>query len=289
MAFLGTPARSHLWWTSAHNSYGLDEAKKLHKRLLSGPTVDIYVGKERKHWSLHRNLLCHHSSYFETEFEGHEVPRNGRTEGGENRLDLSDDDPAGFELLVKWLYQGQLEDSSLLDDEQKYDYAVACHKLYILCDKFDMIHLKNLAMDQYRANLNAAQLVPDADEINEIYRASPAGSPFRGLMTQIAARQIMDPDVDKDAESYRQCFMDNADFAVEMVNAIRSMSGGMLFDDPTEGDECDYHDHSDGSTCTAALEAKKPRETNKARPVTDGTGMPPNRCRRTHVGNMLTG
>jgi hypothetical protein len=239
--FLGTPARSHLW--ALAESQSMDEAKNLRKRLLSGPLVDICVGSEKKHWSLHKNLLCHHSSYFETEFEGHEVPKDA------TKLELPDDDPKGFELLVKWLYQGQLEDVSQFLDEEKYDYAVACHRLYQLCEKFDMIGLKNMAMDSYRSNLNAAQLVPDADEINEIYRASPPNSPFRKLMTKIAARQIMDPEVDKDAESYRQCFENNADFAVEMVNAIRTMSGGMLFDDPTAGDECTWHDHRDGSGC----------------------------------------
>ena len=254
--YLGTPSRSHLWWTSAHNAYGLDEAKKLHKRLLSGPTVDIYVGPERKHWSLHRNLLCHHSSYFETEFQGHEVPKGSNGKAEENELELPDDDPRGFELLVKWLYQGQLEDCADLTEEKKYDYAVACHKLYMLCDKFDMIRLKNLAMDQYRRGLNEAELVPDADEINEIYRLSPANSPFRRLMTKIAARQIMDPEVDKDAETYRGCFEDNTDFAVDMVNAIRYMSGGMLFDDPTHRDECSYHDHSDGNSCQVKGKAK---------------------------------
>ena len=244
--------RSHLW-LQAINGSRADEAKNLRKRLLSGPTVDIYVGSEKKHWSLHRNLLCHHSSYFETELQGHEVPKAKK---GENKLDLPEDDPRGFELLVKWLYQGQLEDVSEMTEQSKYDFAVACHKLYMLCDKFDMLPLKNLAIDQYRRGLNEAQLVPDADEIDEIYRASPAGSPFRKLMTQIAARQIMDPDVDKDAESYRKCFDSNSDFAVDMVNSIRSMSGGMLFDDPTAGDQCEYHDHSDGSSCTASMQDK---------------------------------
>lgn len=214
--------------------------------LLSGPTIDVYVGPQRRHWSLHHKLLCYHSSYFETEFKGHQV---SQSEGNqEQTLSLPHDDPRGFELLVKWLYQGQLEDvSDIVGEERKYEYAVACHKLYVLCDKFDMIALKNIAMDQYRCGLHEAQLVPDADEINEIYRASPPGCAFRSLMTRIAARQIMDPETEQDAESYRKCFEDNPDFAIEMVNAIRSMSGGILFEDPTEGNNCDYHDHSNGS------------------------------------------
>lgn len=148
------------------------------------------------------------------------------------------------------MYQGRLDDvSDLADAQQKYEHAVKCYKLYMLCDRFDMAQLKNVAMDQYRKGLKEAELVPDAEEIDEIYRKSPVGSPFRRLMTKIAARQIMDPDCEKDVDTYRECFEGNSDFAVELIKAIKQGTGGMLFDDPTAGDECEYHDHEIGPSC----------------------------------------
>lgn len=267
--FVGMPARSRLCWAHAPPDLNRDAETMLRKRLLSGPMVHVYVGPDRRHWSLHQKLMCHHSSYFEMEFQSHEVPRSEAN--ADQTLDLPQDDPRGFELLVKWLYQGQLEDvSDIVGEERKYDYAVACHKLYMLCDKFDMIALKNIAMDQYRCGLHEAQLVPDADEINEIYRASPPGSAFRSLMTRIAARQIMDPETEKDAESYRKCFEDNPDFAVEMVNAIRSMSDGILFEDPTVGDDCNYHDHSNGLGYSGHEKGK-----GKVKTMVNGAGESP--------------
>ncbi|KAK4969253.1 hypothetical protein LTR28_001231 [Elasticomyces elasticus] len=267
MFFLGSPARQHLWALAQTAFYSAErEAENSGERLLSGPTVDFYVGPDKRHWSLHRNLLCHHSSYFETEFLGNEVPKSKK--GGDNgKLELPDDDPAGFELLVKWMYQGKLEDVSDMAEEKKYDYAVACHKLYMLCHRFDMPVLKNTAIDQYRKGLLETQLVPDAEEIDEIYRRSPVNSPFRKLMVKIAARQIMDPDSEKDAESYRKCFDNNPDFAVEMVNAIRIGSGGVLFDDPTDGNECDYHDHTDGATCHNKDKGKESTPPPSSQPV----------------------
>lgn len=243
---LETPTHSHLGILTRSKS---DKANKLFKRLLSGPIVDIYVGLERRHWSLHQNLLCHYSPYFEYELQGHDVRRSGSA----NTLDLPDDDPRGFELLVKWLYQGRLDNRKDRNEEEEYEYAVACQKLYTLSARLHLQHLSNLAIDVYRTNLHSAQLVPDAEEINEIYASSPPRSKMRKLMVKIAARQIMDPGADKDAEAYRSCFEDNADFAVEMVNAIRQMSGGgVLFEDPTEpGDECRWHDHKNGENCTA--------------------------------------
>ena len=69
-----------------------------------------------------------------------------------------------------------------------------------------MPQLKNIAMDQYRKGLSEARLVPDAAEMNEIYRNSSGVYTFRRLMTKIAARQIMDPDSEKDAESPPRVF-----------------------------------------------------------------------------------
>lgn len=228
-------------------------AKSLRERLLSGPTVDIYVGHEKRHWSLHRNLLCYHSEYLKAElqYSPNSTPKSKNNGAPEHlRLDLTDDDPAGFELLVKWLYQGRIEDvASLSDEQEKYNYAVACQKLHILCDRFEMPKLKNIAIDQYRKGLGQAGLVPDADELDAIYRSSARNSPFRRLMVKIAARQIMDPDNEKDAESYRLCFEQNPDFAIDLVNAVKWGTGGVLFDDPTVGTDCEFHDHENGPNC----------------------------------------
>jgi hypothetical protein len=66
-------------------------------------------------------------------------------------------------------------------------------------------------------------------------------------MTRIAAPQIMDPGSDRDVETYHECFENYPEFAIELVKAIRSGTGGMLFEDPTDpGYECDYHDHQAG-------------------------------------------
>jgi hypothetical protein len=245
------PALTHRLYS--HRLHVRAKAKLQRDRLLSGHMIDIYVGESKRHWSLHRNLLCHHSEALENELLGE---ANAQTP--KDRLELPDYDPAGFELLVKWLYQGSLDDvSDMADANQKYEYAVSCHKLYHLCDRFDMAQLKNVAMDQYRKGLNQAELVPDADEIDDIYRKSPSGSPFRTLMTRIAARQIMDPGSERDVDTYRECFENNPDFAIDLVKAIRSGTGGMLFDDPTDaGNECEYHDHQAGPNCHTKAKGK---------------------------------
>ena len=205
--------------------------------------MDIYVGKTKRHWSLHRNLLCHHSTWFQKQFDG--------SKKDSSKVELFDDDPRAFELLVKWLYQGKIDDVSDMPMDKKWDYADACQQLYILCEKIDLPQLKNLAMDQFRKGCFQAGLVPGPEEMLPVYSKTPRSSPFRKLVSQIAARQIMDPDSESDASKYRQCFEGNPDFAIDVINAIKTGAGGKLFIDPTDTarDACLYHDHHLGRRC----------------------------------------
>ncbi|KAF2639431.1 hypothetical protein P280DRAFT_402545 [Massarina eburnea CBS 473.64] len=270
------PARPLVYRVDSHRVFIRALAKLQFNRLLSGPMLDIYVGEAKRHWSLHRNLLLHHSERLEKEL-------HDNTGKKLHRLELLEYDPAGFELLVKWLYQGKLDDvSEIPDATRKYEYAVNCHKLYLICDRFSMPQLKNVAMDQYRKGLNEAELVPDADEIHDIYRSNPAESPFRRLATRIAARQIMDPGNDRDVETYRQCFDNNPDFAIDLVKAIRHGAGGILFADPTEaGDGCEYHDHDAGPNCHIKGKGKskqaRPRDPESTKSGPSTNSVPPHR------------
>lgn len=222
---------------------------QLRLRLLSGSTMDIYVGKNRRHWSLHRNILCHHSTWFQKQIELRNVEKGGK----DISVELFDDDPRAFELLIKWLYQGKIDNVSDMPMDKKWDFADACQQLYILCDKINLPQLKNLAIDQFRKGCNEAGLVPGPEEIKPIYERTPPSSPFRKLVSEIAARQIMDPESESDASKYRQCFEGSPDFAIDVVNAIKVGAGGSLFQDPTAGEGCCYHEHPLGQRCSTPL------------------------------------
>lgn len=222
------------------------------RRLLSGPLLDIYVGSEGRKWTLHHNLLSYHSQFFDETFAVN--GKHKRIKDG--KLDLRDEDPGAFELLVKWLYQGKIDDVSWKPKDVKWDYAFTCQKLYLLCDTLGLPELKNIAIDQFRKGCHEAGLVPGPEEMKPIYQKTKLDSPFRRLVSKIAARQIMDPGSDKDASSYKDCFAVSPDFAVDVINAIKQSSGGSLFDDPTEGNSCRYHEHNAGETCQKTVKFK---------------------------------
>ena len=253
-------------------------------RLLSGPLVDVYVGANRKHWCIHRNVLCHHSEYFNIELGGDTKKLGSKT----SKLELLEDDPLAFEFLVKWLYQGKIDDVTDLPMEQKWDHAETCQKLYFLCDRVKMPVLKNLAIDQFRKGCNEAGLVPGPEEMRPVYEKTPANSPFRKLVSKIAARQIMDPESEKDAASYRDVFQASPDFAIDVVNAIRKGAGGKLLEDPTATDHCSYHQHENGETCKKSVRFKglKPPPSPQ---LTGDTEEPPKVNGLTVPSNLQNG
>ena len=196
--------------------------------------------------------MIYHAQYFDDSF----AINGERKKIKEGKLELRDEDPAAFELLIKWLYQGKIDDVSWMPKDVKWDYAFTCQKLYMLCDTLGLQELKNLAIDQFRRGCHEAGLVPGPDEMIPVYQKTHDKSPFRVLVSRIAARQIMDPGSEKDAGSYRACFVASPDFAVDVINAIKQGSGGSLFDDPTEGNSCRYHEHNDGETCQKTVKFK---------------------------------
>ena len=218
-------------------------------RLLSGPLVEIHVGsgKDQRQWTLHRNLLSYHSPFLTRRFGDLAHPRNGQSLP--LKLDLNEDAPSAFELFVKWLYQGFIDDVTSFDNDKKWDYAFACQQLYSLCERLEIPRLKNAAIDQFRRGCFEAGLVPGPEEMSPVYETTSKGSPFRKLVSRIAARQIMDPDNNRDAATYNKCF-ENRDFAIDVINSIREGVGGKLLADPTELVGCEYHDHPKGSSCT---------------------------------------
>ena len=204
--------------------------------------MDLYVGKTKRQWSLHRNLLSFHSKWLRRQTSVRPAEQG-------DMIELPDDDPKAFELLVKWLYQGKIDDVTSMATDKKWDYAFACQHLYILCEKVNLPQLKNLAMDQFRKGCNEAGLVPGAEEMILVYQKLPPSSPFRKLVSRIAARQLMDPECERDGSIYRDCFAKDPDFAIDVINAIKEGTGVSIFEDPTSEHGCLYHDHPVGQYC----------------------------------------
>jgi len=228
--------------------------------LLSGFMIDVYVGRRRKPWSLHHNLLSKHTDYFD--LNSHPCTNNPTS--GNSTCNLPDEDPKAFALLVHYLYQSQLPTSptSYLDPLDLYARAQTYLNLYHLSHLLSIPDLANEAIDSYRHHLHLAGLVPDAKEIGEIFRSCAPGSGMRELVVRIAARQVMDPGVEGRVEGYQDVFQgkEGAEFAVQLVKAIRKGSGGVLLEDPTADRGCEFHLHEENEMCESDVRSENRAE-----------------------------
>lgn len=68
-----------------------------------GPDVKIYVGPEKRLFTICKARICNQSAYFRALFNG------GFKEGSENIAYLEKDDAEAFDVLVQWLDQTLLE------------------------------------------------------------------------------------------------------------------------------------------------------------------------------------
>lgn len=93
--------------------------------------VKIYVGAERKLWILPEALLCNHVEFFKSAFQ------SGFRESQDKVLELPEDDPMAFQLVLNDILGYRDQEDSDIEIEHLDGYAIQlvyC-KAYVLADK----------------------------------------------------------------------------------------------------------------------------------------------------------
>ncbi|KAK0634736.1 hypothetical protein B0T17DRAFT_586461 [Bombardia bombarda] len=117
--------------------------------LFIGRVVNVYVGPERKTFSVHEKLLSTRSEYFDHHFNG------TNEQDGQDVLELLDEDPKLFSLLINWIYGTTFATSG---GTRVFRYPLPHARdnlntvrdyigLYILGGKFNIIGVRNAAID----------------------------------------------------------------------------------------------------------------------------------------------
>jgi hypothetical protein len=112
--------------------------------------VKLFVGIERREFTVHKRLLCDRSSFFAGAFS------TGFKEAITGIIELPEDDPASMALLVDFLYRGSLPDideqyeKTNKDGLEEYTSMEVLLKLYYLAEKLCMSNLMNQIMDKIR-------------------------------------------------------------------------------------------------------------------------------------------
>ncbi|TGO46085.1 hypothetical protein BCON_0346g00110 [Botryotinia convoluta] len=91
---------------------------------LEDELVHIFVGPERKKFSVHKNLICRYEDFFKAALQD-----NGFKEGAENKMDLPEDKPYIFQEFVNWMYAAQVESLQISTEEAEHTRDLAIIEL----------------------------------------------------------------------------------------------------------------------------------------------------------------
>ena len=133
--------------------------------------VDLYVGKEKKPYYIHKKLLCDSIPYFQ------KMVSSGMKESRENSAKFPEDSVRSFEALRTWVYRGSVP--PLEDTINSADIMISTNwsprSFYTLADKFCLFDLCDEIIDHY---IDTGKLLC-IDSIDDIYRTTLPGSPLR--------------------------------------------------------------------------------------------------------------
>lgn len=118
-------------------------------------------------WNIPMDLLCFHSKYFRSALQG------GFAEAKAKRVELLNEKPEAFELVVEWLYTHEIkapvrnaENSLSIDDEEPRFGRLL--DTWMLADYLDLPKLQNFIMKMMNERVKHHQDVP-IEEVNRVY------------------------------------------------------------------------------------------------------------------------
>ncbi|KAJ9133521.1 Kelch repeat and BTB domain-containing protein 7 [Pleurostoma richardsiae] len=220
-------------------------------RLFSERTVSVFVGRSRVKWTLHENLLSATSDFFRSAFNG------GFRETVEDTIALPEDDPAAFELFVRWLYGRSIVPGSgaaLLPPPDKGGTVTIQEylRLYVLACKFLVEDLENSVVDIAHAYYNAGTRRPDIRDVQYVYDNTPPRSGMRRLLsTRVTLGLFKGKQNNPFSEGWRDALNTTEDLAYDIIQEISGwnwVTGGNC---PSRviSAACTFHKHERSTAC----------------------------------------
>lgn len=143
--------------------------------------VSVIVGANAKKFGLHKGLLCHHSSFFNSALNG------SFKEAAEKSVTLAEESECTFAIFVAWLYS-----QKLISERDGRDSPCSIEELltlYIFGDRLEIPELELDVMDTLIKRLQSPNPSEPAlklvSHIVLIYNNTPDLSPLRKLLVDV--------------------------------------------------------------------------------------------------------
>ncbi|THZ18857.1 hypothetical protein D6C91_05343 [Aureobasidium pullulans] len=196
-------------------------------------SVTLVVGRSKKAYTLHKDLLCFYSDYFRAAFNG------SFKEAAERKIELSDVEEEVFEFFQLWLYTRRL---NLFETT----FSMLA-KLWIFGDQHQMPLLQNCSVDtMLLKRIKQKAFSPDA--LGVAYANTLAGSPLRRAVIDIASSLVIRDNANSilRADFEKQWSVESL---IDLVRVIESRDKALPQYSLPKRDKCYYHVHGKDEQC----------------------------------------
>ena len=204
--------------------------------------VTLYVGKKEVQFTVHKDILCNKIPYFEKMFKG------GFQEAADNAAKFPEDDPQSFDVLLGWVYEGDLRSLNTKGQEDEPLLSWSPGKLYALSDKLCLPELMDKIMDMQREwGRDHERFIPHEEAVQG-YELSTAGSPYREYLATCCAFAIVKLEENSwRIEDLSDLLAKAPDLNLEVMKILREAKGDVY--DPDAEEDCDFHTHEKDIPC----------------------------------------
>ncbi|KAI8934364.1 hypothetical protein NX059_009099 [Plenodomus lindquistii] len=207
----------------------------------------ILVGEDRMKFTVHEELLVHHSPFFRGALQGR------FKEAQKKEIVLADTKPDIFEYFIHWLYYGRFprngDDKELLEAWAGHEYRASEYMktgnlihIYIFCDKYDVRELKRTAMDELFDNIFDDKLepvLPGPELVKAAFENVPETSSLCRFLVDANCYWADDDEWAEDTVSDFPC-----KFIVRVLQTYREYVFGIRIREDDVPEKCDYHEHT---------------------------------------------
>lgn len=206
--------------------------------------VDIYVGKERKHFRVHKSLLCKKVPYFDKMFNGN------FQEAAKNQAEFAEDDVIAFDVLTRWIYTGSVRKLKFISESGDDKMLnINPYSAYCVADKFCLPQLMDRFMSAIMEFSSRNRTIAGPRHVKVVYEKTPESSPLRRFIVQQWFYTISRPgESDKGWNTMLKEIMRIEDFSGDFINFMQG-KGGMNPEDPRKLPHCEFHHHSKEEDC----------------------------------------
>jgi BTB/POZ domain len=213
--------------------------------------VDLYVGSQKKHFRVHKSLLCKKIRYFEKMFTG------GLKECSEEIGTFPKDNPWSFDILIQWVYSESLPALTFApnsDGDWMESFNVT--DLYVLLDKICLPKLMDKLLDAAIENAAKHKFLLYLPFMDSTYAKTREGTSLRRyvlytfhyIMNGLPRNEVTLKNWP--TSSLQELTVKHPSLWKDYLEIVRNGPVGEAAKDPRLMPRCVFHQHEEDEECS---------------------------------------